>query len=153
MPNGATVHLFSHQGKKQYFKPVHAVVTAAPYLREVEVTFCSNNKLCLVVEGGLNGYITQFIFWLATSWPYQLMGVCCRLKLIFFLHYLFCHLRHCEGILATIELHFFPVISSAPQVSVTEYNKLQAEIHQLRSDLQVSKMRLAQFFFNYPFST
>jgi len=35
---------------------------------------------------------------------------------------------------------FFPVISSTPQVSVTEYNKLQAEIRQLRSDLQVSKM-------------
>lgn len=64
MPKGATVHLFSHQGKKQYFKPVHAVVTAVPYLKEAEVTFCSNNKLCLVVEkgGGSNGYITQFIF-------------------------------------------------------------------------------------------
>jgi len=41
---------------------------------------------------------------------------------------------------------FFPVISSAPQVSVTEYNKLQAEIRQLRSDLLVGKMTLAQYF-------
>jgi len=31
------------------------------------------------------------------------------------------------------------VISSAPQVSVTEYNKLQAEIRQLRSDLQAAR--------------
>lgn len=53
------------------------------------------------------------------------------------LRYLFCHLRHLEGIILA-KLHFLPVISSAPQVSVTEYNKLQAEIRQLRSDLHVS---------------
>ena len=34
-------------------------------------------------------------------------------------------------------LNLFAVISNTPQVSVTEYNKLQAEIKQLKRDLQV----------------
>ena len=33
------------------------------------------------------------------------------------------------------------VISNTPQVSVTEYNKLQAEIQQLKRDLQVNQKK------------
>ncbi|KAL9952813.1 hypothetical protein ACROYT_G040123 [Oculina patagonica] len=44
-----------------------------------------------------------------------------------------------QAALQSVSSSIKDVISSAPQVSVTEYNKLQAEIRQLRNDLQAAR--------------
>lgn len=59
---------------------------------------------------------------------------------------LFCDM--CNLTLKDYDLPSPAVISNTPQVSVTEYNKLQAEIRQLKRDLQVSnKMKTFSYVF------